>query len=560
MIQTKHVIRSLPLLADILGRKYGIKVQIGGGKASTNGNVIQLPALPVDADDKLLPMIRGYIDHEAAHLRHTDFKFFKGLTPLEHSLCNAIEDWRVEKALADYYPGCGQNFQWLLKELFLGKVEKESEKITDPSLHVLNWLLITVRSWSLPELQQEKEFLHVLVENFFPGLGNELEPVIQSIPTHCKNTKNALHVTRQIIAVIRKHIDCLERNDHPQNNEYTQHSEDCQDVPAKDSNADARKQNDIFREAENIGDSSMNSVGKNEDAKNLSKLLSASRDELPDDLGAVLRNAVTDACNQNTEKLTVAVEGPKHTSPLSQEELVSVRQATTALRTRLQGFLQSVRSVRNHNGYVGKMDVRKLHSLTTGDAKVFVRRGERVGMNTAVHILLDASGSMSGNRILLAGQACFATASALHEIRGISVGVTAFPSSLDNATVTPVLRHNQKMHNRFNMNADGCTPLGSSLWWIMQQLENMPEKRKIVLVITDGVPDYWDEARTAIKSMQNFGMEVYGIGIMIDAAQSLFPYRHCQIIKNINGLAPAMFRILQDALLSRKQVNTRENI
>jgi hypothetical protein len=194
MVHTMHVIKSLPLLADILGRKYGIKVQIGGKNASTNGKVIQLPSLPADAGDKLLPLIRGYIDHEAAHIRHTDFSVFKKLTALEHALCNAIEDWRVEKALADCYPGCRHNFQWLIKELFLGKVEGETGKITDPALHILNWLLVSVRSWSLPELQREQEFLHDLVEKSFPGLTHELTPILQSIPTRCTNTEKVLQL------------------------------------------------------------------------------------------------------------------------------------------------------------------------------------------------------------------------------------------------------------------------------------------------------------------------------------------------------------------------------
>jgi len=67
-MQHKHIIRSLPLLASILGRKYGVQVRIGGDEASTDGNIINLPDLPLDTDDTLLGLIRGYIDHESAHI------------------------------------------------------------------------------------------------------------------------------------------------------------------------------------------------------------------------------------------------------------------------------------------------------------------------------------------------------------------------------------------------------------------------------------------------------------------------------------------------------------
>lgn len=52
--------------------------------------------------------------------------------------------------------------------------------------------------------------------------------------------------------------------------------------------------------------------------------------------------------------------------------------------------MQSTRSLRNHSGYVGALDTRKLHSLTTGNTKLFLRKGEKIGVNTVVHILLDA--------------------------------------------------------------------------------------------------------------------------------------------------------------------------
>ncbi|MBQ9407175.1 MAG: hypothetical protein IJU37_10640 [Desulfovibrio sp.] len=40
MFRTRDVINSLPLLAAVLGRNYGVKVHIGGSEAKTNGKVI----------------------------------------------------------------------------------------------------------------------------------------------------------------------------------------------------------------------------------------------------------------------------------------------------------------------------------------------------------------------------------------------------------------------------------------------------------------------------------------------------------------------------------------
>ena len=73
MIQNQSIVRSLPLVASVLGKRYGVKVAIGGDKACTDGSTIHLPALPPDGDETLLGLVRSFIDHESAHVRSTDF-------------------------------------------------------------------------------------------------------------------------------------------------------------------------------------------------------------------------------------------------------------------------------------------------------------------------------------------------------------------------------------------------------------------------------------------------------------------------------------------------------
>lgn len=122
MENVKHLINALPLVADALGRKYGVKVNIGGSKAYTDGQNIHLPALPLEADEAILNLARGYLDHEAAHLRITNFKAVENasLTPVEKHVWNILEDFMVERKLASIYPGCAHNFNWLIRHLFLG--------------------------------------------------------------------------------------------------------------------------------------------------------------------------------------------------------------------------------------------------------------------------------------------------------------------------------------------------------------------------------------------------------------------------------------------------------
>lgn len=62
------------------------------------------------------------------------------LTPLEQHIWNLLEDWRVENKLASIYPGCRQNFQWLIKHLLLPQPRKPQH---NPVMQALDWLLVT---------------------------------------------------------------------------------------------------------------------------------------------------------------------------------------------------------------------------------------------------------------------------------------------------------------------------------------------------------------------------------------------------------------------------------
>lgn len=139
MIRTKDVLNCLPLVASILGDRYGVQVRIGGKDACTNGKVIFLPSLPMDCEPELLALAKGFTDHEAAHIRHTDFNELKvaNLDPVTFNLFNCLEDWRVEKKLSGIFPGCRENLNWLIRRFF---VEQAQPRAGDdsPALAVLD--------------------------------------------------------------------------------------------------------------------------------------------------------------------------------------------------------------------------------------------------------------------------------------------------------------------------------------------------------------------------------------------------------------------------------------
>ncbi len=52
-MHTQNVLTCLPLLADVLGKSYGVAVTIGGNEAYTDGKTITLPSMPLTDDPDL---------------------------------------------------------------------------------------------------------------------------------------------------------------------------------------------------------------------------------------------------------------------------------------------------------------------------------------------------------------------------------------------------------------------------------------------------------------------------------------------------------------------------
>jgi cobalamin biosynthesis protein CobT len=216
--------------------------------------------------------------------------------------------------------------------------------------------------------------------------------------------------------------------------------------------------------------------------------------------------------------------------------------------------LQTKVLARAAGGRRGRLDTGQLHRLAVSDPRVFRIKAERVGIDTAVHILLDCSGSMV-RRIHLACQACYAVASALEASR-INIAVTAFPGTQtpdgSYSTIAPVIRHGQKVTPNLDLSPAGGTPMGEALWWVMQEMLPLAEKRKLVLIVTDGDPDSVDCAIQAIEQGLKAGFEIYGIGITSQAIMGLLPGRSV-VVNAMPELAPAMFTLLENAILIRRE-------
>lgn len=562
MIRSKDILNCLPLLASVLGDQYGVQVRIGGREACTNGKIIHLPSLPMDCEPEMLALAKGFCDHEAAHIRHTDFGVLNAANfdPVTFNLFNCLEDWRVEKKLSAIFPGCRQNLNWLIRRFFVEQAQPRAGG-DPPALAVLDYVLLTVRSWDVDAVNGIRLHAAAILRKQFPGLRETLDAILVKVRIHCPDTASAVAFARQMAQSIRQWEPPQEAKSGESHTQNDGKKGDGHEIPRKGHTSDADTSirdnachSDSASQVEDVGSSDCASQAQpfvlaGRAKKQLTALLHAEAQDLPQNLGELLSAALTSQLAESSaESFTVAVEGFRQTGALPEEQKLQALQASIALRTRLQGLLQARTQRRCCIGRRGVLHPGSLYRLQVGNPSVFQKESVHQGLNTAVHILLDVSGSMSGAPIYLAKQACFAVAKALENIQGVNPAITAFPALAGTSSVFSIMRHGQKTPDTFDINASGGTPLAEALWWVLQTMLPLREQRKIILIITDGVPDRPQAAVKTLHEAQKLGFEIYGVGIKNDHVAQLLPQTN-RIINDLPELAPAMFGLLQQALL-----------
>ena len=405
------------------------------------------------------------------------------------------------------------------------EVEKAGEN-DSPAFSVLNYLLLTLRSWDVPELfyrcKQEADIL----EKYWPGLRSSIDAIIQDIPIRCRSTQDSLDFAQDILRLIEQEAQ-------------------------KEQNS---TESSVLSPSPNVQDNPQQLQQKGGAQQPLQDLLQATEEELPLPMDKQISDAISRQYSPEKQKgVSVAVEGKLTTTELPENLIMEAQTISRALRTKLQGLLQAQILRRSSPSRHGKLYGHGLYRIAVYDPRLFLKNESVTGLDTAVHMLLDISGSMT-SRIDLACAACYSVALALAAIPGISVGVSAFPADYEDdiaATVYPLLRHGKRITNSFAVEAHGSTPMTEALWYVLERLSTRHEKSKVILVVTDGYPDEPETTKETITVAQRMGMEVLGIGINTPIISSIIHVS--ETITDIRELAPAMFRLLQQTLLKKRR-------
>ena len=543
---------ALPIVAAAYGEKFGVKVLIQGQDAFTDGERIVIPTANPD-DPHYQQIAWGYLAHEAAHIRHTNFDMVQKASskPIRKALLNIIEDVRIENELAKDYPGTRRSISQVIEYMVDTQQMCVPEQL-EPASNLQAWLLFRLRCHFLGQkaLTPLYQAVDERVRQLFPAAAmSRLSAMLTAVPS-LGSTGEVLKLVDAIVAMLE------EESRPPQDESDADSGDDIGQDASNDSNSSSDSQTPETGSSA-TGDAAETGDSDNSDqADNLRQALEASAAQFEPDTFA-----------QVAEVLSEQAEGHQGVTPLSlpqaeqamlgDEAILTLSASESAqIRARLRGMVQSSQDNRNHAKRHGlRVATHRLAASQAGESRLFIQRQPRIAPNAAVHLLVDISGSMGkpigeGNRkyFHVANEAALALAMALEGIPGVVPAVSYFPGIHQEVSIA--LLPKQSVRHRaacFDQKPRGCTPMAQAMWFAANSLLAQKQKRKLMIVLTDGDPDDWAATHDIVDRCRRSGFELLGIGIQTRSVEKFFP--QSIVINDVKDLKRELFEVTQQLLI-----------
>lgn len=550
-----NVLNALPVVAAHYGEKFGVKVLIGAD-ACTDGETITLPNVSEDYPNK--DVIWGYLAHEAAHIRLSDFSILAGLRsqPLKKGLLNAIEDARIERMMSSIFPGSQRDLdtmnQYMIDSGLFRPVTEDEHPASIIKGTILLWLL--THQLMMPTQRLLSQSISVLEKTFPSGVCVRLEVLLRK-SLKCQSSSDCLELAESIYSMLEDESE----KEPPEDSEDDQSDQDdggddddSQCPQGSDGSGSDDDHDSSDQEADGDQPSEAGSSGaENQKLQNLKAALAAGDEDCGEDAFEALREELSEnACNQGDPNYcTVPVAPDMHNDASTGGRLLDeVLSTTSKVRSQLQGLVQASRRSKEVARRSGKkLCGKKLSRVVVGDMRVFSNKSPRVKANTAIHILVDLSGSMSGGSDLIAKQAALAVGLALEGIKGVNPAVTFFGGHAGDP-VRAAVRHGKSVRQAagaFAGGFGGSTPMAEALWYAAFELSKCLEPRKIIIPITDGGPDNPAACTTVINLCDKAMIEFAAIGVRYNVSHL---FSNCIEINGVDELRTTLFGLVRDKL------------
>lgn len=581
--------RSLPLLAGLAARSFGCRlVQDPNCSTASVGKdrVIRITPFKDLASQDEVDLVVGKVVHEVIHIAYSDWLALEQatLSPFANNLRNVFEDVWGERRQAREYPGApgkiSKAFEVMQKRGLFGMPEEG----LPPQALLFGTLLCGLRTQELGQ---------TMLQASYEAYRAQLESTIGAEPTRklweaalavrdCESTTDAINLAHKIEAMLKEEAEQPESPD--SENPGNEEAQDGDGQP--DSNGDAGE--------ESVGESGGNpaaegdpapaegqgspqagngspSPGTGEPLPITRAQAQAIRDALdaqdgfgPTDLGDMIGDEMDDSgitVSYGQGAGDVLDPNPGKLMP-QPERAALIRQRATPVATqlgiRLEALLETLIDSQVYADRSGRKLMRSsLSGIPIGNTRIFRRQEENAGVDTAISMVIDISGSMSSE--LTDGkpaiEATEETAWAMGDVLDkfdIPFAITAFGSR------TSSIKHFDEdwrtASRKVWCSLESNTVTHHAIRTTAGELIMQDQERKLLLLVTDGIPSDATNTAVEIREAQRAGIEVAILFIAADepdhfiatltaANTGIRPTR----INSGEGIAKSIFKAVEGA-------------
>lgn len=575
--------RALPSIAGFIADRTGIPI-IRDTCARTDNVAIYLPRRrsEIDLTERDLVESVAYLYHEAGHMLHSNFKL-AATNPLQRAITGILEDIRIEHLVMGKFPAARR---YLSRLVGMMVEETESGQPGFPALDgseseatiLQRYMLYRLRYEVLSQTPLEARSagaLAVAQSRLPAGMLTRLDGLMFQVLA-CDTEDEVFQLADAIIQMIKEEKE-KEQEQKRQQQQQQQggasqgassgesaegEGEDGQGESSAgqpESGSGHGSPAGSSKEAE--GDGSQQSAngsggagagGSGSDMEEaLEQLLGMSDQDVQEDLGEMLQNALNAAAaDEGCAGVNIPMPNV-HQARLKpvNVDMAQLRASVNATRTRTLQWMSSVADGDvSHSRSGMQIDSSRIWQGRFGGS-IFVREDEGIDINAAVSIVIDRSGSMTST-IGQAAQAAVATMLAF-EVPGLKTQVSVFPWYHSGDEGVAVIKRWEESPRQLagrvaNLTADGGTPMAEAILYAASDVVRREETLKMVLVVTDGMPNDSAATRHIIDRARADGVTVVGLGIGVDTSP-VFEEKYAATITDIGELSSSMVRLVKAA-------------
>jgi len=533
----------------------------------TNGKQMWLPAITSSTSVEWMTRIRYFVKHETSHVVHSDFVHLNKTSPtgLLALINNIIEDHRIDYLNDDEYNGdkvISNDFWYLYADDISERVADKDKEMQEQQLLTLPLFVwdAAMRNW-IHSADDAKKQMYKHID----------EAGIERLDKLGKYTEEMLDIresggAEEVMSLAERILRDL----------YDQDPEDYkkkEEASGSEGEASSGKGDGKGEDGSVISDDVDRLISVSKLMKSIGHEHKPSRTGIhliPDKMGkgaySIPKPSEYIVCGFDKKLPPVIADyiGGGYFNKHNVDSYITNNARPMANKLRLK--LQTRSRDRYEYGKTrGKLHNGSLHRLVSGDSKlserVFRQRVVSDTTDTAVCLLVDCSGSMAGSKFDMACAGAGSLAEALKPIN-IAYSIYGFTNTVVNEE--PIIwlfteygeRVTQpELVKRFNTVSGGLwqNSDGDAVAYATARLAQRKEKRKVLLVLSDGSPCGRDhagdiEAYTlqTVQHAEKMGIDVYGIGIR-DSNVTRF-YKKNVVVEDLAALSPTILSIIDRSI------------